>query len=697
MTTAAAAPASRNATVGDLLFGFQGRVGRLQFWLVHVAAALIIGLFWGIIYVRPPVEPGSPPPPTIAGADFLAVTPWLVTGVMLWPLLAISIKRLHDRGQSGWWMVLALIPGVGQLWQLVNLGLLPARAEDNRFGPAVSADSQATKDVRATAVMFVLGFAAGLPALLVFDTLSIWLREADLSLKAISLFSLATLATAMKFLWAPLVDRTRVPFLTKWLGHRRSWMLVSQVVIIIGLWLIAGTDPKANLGLMALFAVMVGFASANQDIVIDAWRIEAADDSRQGPMAAAYQWGYRVAIVVAGAVPLILAEAVNWNFSYTVMATLMLVGMAAVLLAPREAEHRVRPVDIGDTPARPVLEVFEWGVRLLILVLGGLLVGSGLAGSADFIAAILKPLGAASTAEAMQKAWESDAKVWYQLLSVLAGFAAIVVAAQKAPGVKTRPGAYLSGALGQPLSDFMGRYGKVAGLILALICLYRVSDFVININGAFYIDLGFSKLEIAEIRKVFGVVMSVLGIAAGGFAVARLGLMKALIVGGFAGTLSNLAFAWLATQGHSIPALMIAIAFDNIGGGIAGTCLIAYMSSLTSSGFTATQYALFSSLYALPGKILASQSGAIVESSAKSADTGGLFAGLRGLFGALPPESYAEAVEKSSVAPVSLGVGYLVFYLYSTVIGLVAIVLVFLVAARQPKSEAVGEEAAADT
>jgi len=145
---------------------------------------------------------------------------------------------------------------------------------------------------RRTLVMLVLGFSAGLPTLLIFDTLSIWLREAGLSLQAISIFGLATLATAMKFLWAPLVDRTRVPLLTTMFGHRRSWMLVSQVVIILGLWLIAGVNPATNLGLMAAFAVLVGFASANQDIVIDAWRIEAADDERQGPMAAAYQWGY---------------------------------------------------------------------------------------------------------------------------------------------------------------------------------------------------------------------------------------------------------------------------------------------------------------------------------------------------------------------------------------------------------------------
>ena len=543
--------------------------------------------------------------------------------------------------------------------------------------------SLATFGERRTLVMLVLGFSAGLPNLLVFDTLSIWLRDAGLSLATISIFGLATLATAMKFLWAPLVDRTRVPILTTLFGHRRSWMLVSQVVIMLGLWLIAGVNPATNLGLMALFAVMVGFASANQDIVIDAWRIEAADDARQGPMAAAYQWGYRIAMIVAGAVPLILAEAYSWNLSYAAMAALMLVGVAAVFAAPREAAHSVRPIDVGDTPRRPAAEAVEWTVRLVVLVSGGLLVGSGLAASVTFLADILTGLGAGALGETLTTAWASDNRIWFQLLSVIAGFGIIALAARRIPGVQTRPGAYLSGALGQPLTDFFTRYGKIAGLILALICLYRVSDFVLNINGAFYVDLGFSKLEIAEVRKVFGVVMSVIGVALGGLAVIRLGLMRALIIGAFVGTLSNLSFAWLATQGHSLFALLVAIAMDNVAGGIAGTCLIAYMSSLTTVGFTATQYALFSSLYALPGKLLASQSGRIVESTARAADAGGPISALKGLFDRVPPESYATAMEKSQVTAAALGTGYMVFYLYSTAIGVFSIALSFMVAARQ--------------
>jgi len=539
---------------------------------------------------------------------------------------------------------------------------------------------------RRALVMLALGFASGLPNLLIFDTLSLWLREAGLSLKVISIFALATLSYSLKFLWAPLIDRTAVPGLTRLLGHRRSWMLVLQVLIIAGLWLISGTDPAASLPLMAAFAAFVAFVSASQDIVIDAWRIEAADTERQGVMAAAYQWGFRVAMVVSGAVPLLLAEAYGWSLSYAVMAGLMLLGVAGVLGAPREKAHVIRPIHAEGVPSRPALELPEWILRLAIFLVGALLLGSGLAADASMLSALLSAQGAKDAADAIRGAWEMKPQgVYVQLASVAAGLGVIVLAICPIPRVKTRPGVYLFAALGEPLVDFLRRYKGVAGLILALICLYRLSDFVLNIMNPFYADLGFTKIEIAEVRKVFGVVATVLGVGLGGFLVARLGMMKALVIGAFAGPISNLSFGWLALQGPELWALFVAIGIDNIAGGISGTCLIAYMSSLTSAGFTATQYALFSSLYALPGKLIASQSGRIVESSAAAADVGGPMAGLKAMFGRLPPEAFAGAMEKSQVTPGALGAGYLVFFLYSSVIGVVAVVLAFMVAKRQPK------------
>jgi PAT family beta-lactamase induction signal transducer AmpG len=542
---------------------------------------------------------------------------------------------------------------------------------------------------RRALVMLALGFASGLPNLLIFDTLSLWLREAGLSLKVISIFALATLSYSLKFLWAPLIDRTRVPGLTRLLGHRRSWMIVLQVLLMIGLWLISGTDPARNLAVMAAFAAFVAFVSATQDIVIDAWRIEAADIEKQGAMAAAYQWGYRVAMVVAGAAPLLLAEAYSWNFSYAVMAGLMLLGVAGVLFAPREQEHAIRPIHTEGVPTRPALELPEWVGRLAVFALGALLLGCGLAADASLLAAGLRGAGLADAGVAITEAWAMKPEgIYLQLLAVVAGLGVIVLAVCPIPGFRTRPGVYLFAALGDPLRDFFVRYRGTAALILALICLYRLSDFVLNIMNPFYADLGFSKVEIAEARKVFGVVMTVIGVGFGGYAVARLGLMRALVIGAFAGPLSNLAFGWLAVQGPELWALFVAIGIDNVAGGISGTCLIAYMSSLTSAGFTATQYALFSSLYALPGKLIASQSGRLVEGSAAAADQGGPMAALKSLFSGLPPQAYAGAMEKSQVTPAALGAGYLVFFLYSAVLGVAAVFLAFLVAGRTPpKSE----------
>ena len=540
---------------------------------------------------------------------------------------------------------------------------------------------------RPALVMVALGFSAGLPYFLIFDTLSAWLRASGLSLEVIGFFSLVTLVSTFKFLWAPFIDRARVPVLHGWFGHRRSWMLVCQGLIMFGLWMVAGTDPTRSLGAIAVFAVLIGFSSATQDIAIDAWRIEAAETSKQGAMAAAYQWGYRVAIIVAGAVPLLLADAYGWNFSYAVMAALMTIGVLAVLAAPREEHHAIRPIHAEGIRPAPVREALEWIARLVILATGALVLGSGLAANAGVLAGVLNGLGATGVRDAVLAAWASDARVWVHLAAVIAGFGVIVLATLPLPGGRTRPGVYLSSALADPLRDFFVRHRSAAGLILALICLYRIPDFVLNIMNPFYLDLGYTLVEIAEVRKIFGVGMSMLGVFAGGVAVARYGLLRAMVIGAFAGPVSNLLFIWLETQGHNLFALFAAIGLDNVAGGFAGTCLIAYMSSLTSAGFTATQYALFSSLYAIPGRLLASQSGRIVEGAARAADAGGVLSGLKGYFAGLPPENFATAVERSGVSPAALGAGYAVFFAYSAIIGVFAVVLAFAVLRRQEDEE----------
>ena len=537
---------------------------------------------------------------------------------------------------------------------------------------------------RRSATMLLLGFASGLPNLLIFDTLSAWLRDDGVSLELIGFFGLATLTYALKFVWAPLLDRNNVPILTKWLGHRRSWMLLTQAVIILGLWLISGSDPTTQLGTVALFAVMVGFFGATQDIAIDAWRIEAADDSRQGALAAAYQLGWRVAQLAAGFIPLALAQYYNWNLSYAVMAGLMGFGVLGVLMAPREKRHIIREIPVADIPSRPMFEKIEWVGRLVLIALAGLVIGTGLTDRPDALAWALAPLGEGLGGAIAASTDQGDLPgVLIQFGYVIGGFMLLAVACWPIPGYRTRPGAYLAGSFGAPLMDFFNRFGKLAGPILALICLYRLADFVLNIMNPFYQDLGFSLIEIGEVRKLFGVVALSVGVFAGGWAVAKLGLIRTMVIGAFMSPVSNIVFAWLATQGHDLTALFIAIGIDNVASGFAGTALIAYMSSLTSIGFTAVQYALFSSLYALPGKLVASQSGKIVEASARSADAGGPLAAFKPLYANLPANSLTTGAVASGVTPAGLGAGYFVFFLYSTVIGVFAVLLAFYVAARQ--------------
>ena len=467
-------------------------------------------------------------------------------------------------------------------------------------------------------------------------------------------------------------------------------MLVVQAIIIAGLWLIAGSDPAENLALVAAFAVIVGFASATQDIVIDAWRIEAVGQEKQGVMAAAYQLGWRVAIIISTGVPLILADLVGWSFAYTAMAVFMGLGVASVLLAPREADHVVRPIPTEGITRRPWIERTEWLVRGVLITFAALLVGSGLLGNANILSLVLEPLLGAETTSALKTAWKSGAfAIPIQIAAVLGGFVLMGLACFPLPGTKTFPGTYLAHSFGDPLKDFFDRFkARTGSIILAMICVYRISDFVMNIMKPFYLDIGFSAGAIGSTQASIGVAATSIGVLIGGFAIARFGLFSSLLVGALAQPVSNLVFATLAINGPVYGWFVTAIIVDNLSAGFAGTCLIAYMSSLTSAGFTATQYAFFSSLYSLPGKILASLSGRIVEGVARNADAGGFFGPLMGAFTGLPEGTLVEGAASSGVSPAALGAGYLVFFIYSAAVGIVAVFLTLVVTARANKSEA---------
>lgn len=380
--------------------------------------------------------------------------------------------------------------------------------------------------------MFFLGFSAGLPLLLVLGTLGFWLREAGIDRSTIGYLSWVALFYAGKWLWAPLVDRVPILFLTKRLGRRRSWLLFAQALIIFGLIGMATTDPKQNLEPIVWFALLVAFGSATQDIALDAFRIESAKAQYQAALAASYQTGYRLAMIWAGAGALWLAAraetttgvylAEAWQFAYLCMALSIGVGVVTTLLSPE-------PQSVLLPKARSA-------------------------------------------------------------------------------------GQWLQQTLIQPFADFIGRYRWQAFLILGLIAIYRISDVVMGIMAnPFYVDMGYTKDEVAAITKVFGVIMTLLGAFLGGLLTMRFGVMRVLFLGGILSAASNLLFAWLSTRGHDLNGLVWVISADNLSSGIASAAFIAYLSSLTNVQYSATQYALFSSMMLLLPKWFAGFSGVYVD------------------------------------------------------------------------------------
>jgi len=402
----------------------------------------------------------------------------------------------------------------------------------------------AYRQPRVLAMLF-LGFSAGLPFMLVFSTLSAWLREVGIERATIGMLSWVGIIYSIKFFWAPVVDRLPLPLLHRLLGRRRSWMLLAQVGIAVGLFNMAQLNPVGHLGAMAALALLVAFSSATQDISIDAWRIEAAPQPMQGVMAAAYQLGYRIAIMVGSAGALWIAADYGWVASYTAMAAMVGVGIVTTLVIAEPAPRVERQTMAQEQ------RVIDWLER---------------------------------------KAH------WPESLRQL--------------------GSWFVGAVVCPFVDFFTRYGtKLAVLMLAFIASYRLTDFTMGVMAnPFYLDVGYTLKEIAAVAKGYGVVMSILGTILGGVAVARLGTVRSLVLGSLLVIGSNLLFMTLAFQDDpSLVGLAVVISADNLAMGVAGTALIAYLSSLTSASYTATQYALFSSTYALPGKLLMGTSGFVVD------------------------------------------------------------------------------------
>ena len=392
--------------------------------------------------------------------------------------------------------------------------------------------------------MSFLGFSAGLPFLLVFSTLSAWLRDSGLALSTIGFFSWIGITYSIKVFWAPVVDRAPIFFLTRRMGKRRSWMLSAQFLIALGLAGMALSDPHSQLQQIAIFALLVAFGSATQDITIDAYRIEAVDRLLQGAMAASYVFGYRVALLVAGAGAFYIAAAQTWQYAYFTMACLMGIGVITTLVIAE--------------PAHPVSEA---------------------TGQLE------------SELEQKMGLGESDHPI-------------------------SRTAAWFAGAVVSPFVEFFRRNGLLALLILLLIGTFRLSDITMGVMAnPFYLDLGFSKIEIANVTKVFGFFMTILGAGLGGIFVLRYGIYKPLLLGAILVPVTNLFFVWLAVREPDLVSLAVVISVDNLSGGFATSAFIAYLSSLTNTTYTATQYALFSSLMTLPAKIIGGFSGIMVEAA----------------------------------------------------------------------------------
>lgn len=459
--------------------------------------------------------------------------------------------------------------------------------------------------------MLFLGFAAGIPILLIFSSLSLWLGEAGVERKSVTFFSWAALGYSFKFVWAPLIDKLPVPLLTNLLGRRRAWMLVAQVFATIGIICMAMVDPAQggnSLTFMALAAVLLGFSSATQDIVVDAYRIEIAESRLQAMATSGYVAGYRIGMVVAGAGALFLAESLGtakehylysaWQWTYLAMALTMLVGIITTLVI-REPTVTTTKQHLMNTYSGKDY------ARLVLVFIGGVI---GFVGffflTSDLLASLTKQLGdgvfTAFLIETLHFLLAIIVAVAIGWLLVNKGLASVQLARE---------------TWVEPIADFFQRYGMhTAIVLLALIGLYRISDVVLGvISNVFYQDMGFSKSEIATAVKTFGVIVSIIGSFLGGILATRFAMLTVLMWGALVSALTNLLFVWLAYSGHNAVVMYIAVTADNLAAGMASAAFVAFISGLTNISFTAVQYAIFSSLMTLIPKVLGGYSGTIVD------------------------------------------------------------------------------------
>jgi len=484
---------------------------------------------------------------------------------------------------------------------------------------------------RKTAIMLIFGFAAGLPYTLLIGTLNAWLGEWEINLATIGVLSWIGLAYAFKFLWSPLVDRVRLPLLEK-LGRRRSWLLVCQILLTLTFFGLAMSDPRLALGWFALVAVIGAFASATQDVVIDAWRIDVADEKAPVEiLSSIYQFGYRIAALIGGALALVLSERVSWPMVYAIMGGFMALTIIATMMAPdtpRDAIEREQSALRKAGAIEPRLRAiglaivgigWVWAIWTVGAFMAAVLGAEPNDPNAPKVGDFTKTMGPLIVAATV--ILPAVVAAVFNWLRDRRGY--VLTADEAAPSSSERAADHAYSALILPLGELVRRIGWGVIIVLGLILSYRITD---NIWGSFafpfYLqELKYTGDEVAFASKIFGVFMTMAGIAIGAFLFATIGRMPTLLIGALVAAASNLLYADLASGAIAIDAfaralsldafghdlrmvrLLIAVSGENIAGGLAGAAFVAYLSSITSREFSAVQYALLSSLTFLVGSL----------------------------------------------------------------------------------------------
>lgn len=458
--------------------------------------------------------------------------------------------------------------------------------------------------------MLFLGFSAGLPFILIFGTLSIWLTSAGIDRSVVTKFSWAALAFSFKFVWAPIVDKLPLPVLHARFGRRRSWLLLSQLSIIAAILWMAMTDPANSVEVMAYAAVMLGFSAATQDIAIDAYRIESQSEDYQAAMAATYIAGYRIGMIVSGFVALKMIGWLGsssgydyfvWQKIFIFMAGFMLIGVATTFLIPEPSINQQR-----DTYLHSLSDYLRF-LLLFLITTGMFIYGFVELNPAEKIASLFSEnLGFNGPVS----------EFIGQLCRLLVALVMAIVAAYMCVWLQLVNRWMVYQTYLEPLLDFFRRHRKTAVYILLLIGFYRISDIVLgNIANVFYLNIGFTPDNIADYAKLYGLIMTILGGFLGGMLAVRYSVMRILLLGAVLSAATNVLFIVQANLGNDLGFLKIVIAADNLSAGLAGAAFVAYLSSLTNISFTANQYAIFSSLMTLFPKLIGGYSGAIVNAT----------------------------------------------------------------------------------